>query len=269
MSRKCFPTGPNQPDGARTCLLIKVAVPIALGLLLATSQAMAGEGMKTAPRSWYYPWYAPGYCGYKEPQPVTRPSNPPVQPQKYWLYVSTLPVKNTKKPNVAEVLFHVPDHAQVWLEGVKLPSTGTHHRRFVSPPLDRTMNYVYSVRVNWIENGKWVSQTHHFAVVAGTIHCIYLMKSHATLKPRKAVTKNLAKLSPEDRKLAKAQKYCAVQDRIQLGAMGVPVKVMVKAKPVFLCCSACKKRAESNPDGALTKVKELKARSKKKTRVKK
>jgi uncharacterized protein (TIGR03000 family) len=243
---------------------MKEAVPIALGLLLATGQAMAGGGMKSATR--YYPWYAPGYRPYKEPPPVTRPSNPPVPPQKYWLYVSTLPVKNTKKPNVAELVVHVPENAEVWLQDIKMPNKGTHHRRFISPPLDARMNYVYSVRVNWIEDGKWVSQTHHFAVVAGTIHCIYLMQSHATLKPRTAVAKNLAKLSAEDLKLAKAQKYCAVQDRIRLGAMGAPVKVMMKGKPVFLCCSACKKRAESNPEGALAKATDLKAKFKKRAK---
>jgi uncharacterized protein (TIGR03000 family) len=264
MSGNYFPTGPNFLDGSRTVPFVKEAVLAAVVLLLATAQVLAGEGMKTG--SWPYPWYAPGYRGYKEPRPVTRPSNPPVQPQKYWLYVSTLPVKDTKKPNVAELLVHVPDNAEVWLQDIKMPNKGSHHRRFVSPPLNPAMNYIYSVRVNWIEDGKWVSQTHHFAVVAGTIHCIYLMRSHATLEPRTTVAKSLAKLSPEDRKLAKAQKYCAVQDRIKLGAMGVPVKVMLKGKPGFLCCSACTKRAKSNPDGALAKVKELKAKVKKKAK---
>ncbi len=269
MCGKHAPSGPNHPDRFPGAPFVKKAVLAAVGLFLATAPVLAGEGMKTAPRSSYYPWYAPGYRGYKEPQPITRPSNPPALPQKYWLYVSTLPVKNTKKPRVAEVLVHVPANAEVWLQDVKMPHKGGHHRRFVSPPLDPTMNYVYSVRVNWIEDGKWVSQTHHFAVVADTIHCVYLMKSHATLKPRKAVGKNLAKLSPEDHKLARAQKYCAVQDRIKLGAMGPPVKIMLKGKPVFLCCSACKNRAESNPEGALARVKELKARFHKKARGKK
>jgi uncharacterized protein (TIGR03000 family) len=266
---KYFSSGSNHPDGSLGVPFAKKAVLAAVGLLLAIGQGLAGEGMKAATRSSYYPWYAPGYRGYKESRPVTRPSNPPVRPQKYWLYVSTLPVKNTKKPRVAELLVHVPENAEVWLQDVKLSKKRTHHRHFVSPPLDPNMNYVYTVRVNWIEDGKWVSQTHHFAVVAGTIHCIYLMKSHASLEPKTAVAKNLAKLSPEDGKLAKAQKYCAVQDRIKLGAMGVPVKVMLKGKPVFLCCSACRKRADSNPEGALARAKELKARFHKKARGKK
>src|SRR5204863_7725143 len=46
----------------------------------------------------------------------------------------------------------------------------------------------------------------------------------------------LAKLKPEDRKLAEAQKFCAVLTKNRLGTMGAPVKVMIKDKPVFLCC---------------------------------
>jgi hypothetical protein len=73
---------------------------------------------------------------------------------------------------------------------------------------------------------------------------------------------NLAKLSPEDRKLAEAQKYCAVEDDNRLGEMGVPIKLTIKDQPVFLCCKGCKKDAEKDPDKTLAKVKELKAKAK-------
>jgi hypothetical protein len=76
------------------------------------------------------------------------------------------------------------------------------------------------------------------------------------------VQANLAKLSPEDRKLAEAQKYCAVEDENLLGSMDVPVKVMVKDEPVFLCCKGCKKRALAEPDKTIAKVNELKEKSK-------
>jgi hypothetical protein len=72
---------------------------------------------------------------------------------------------------------------------------------------------------------------------------------------------NLDKLSPEDRKLAEEQKFCAVNSDDRLGEMGVPVKVMVKDQPVFLCCKSCKKEAEDNPDKTLAKVKELKEKN--------
>jgi hypothetical protein len=71
---------------------------------------------------------------------------------------------------------------------------------------------------------------------------------------------NLAKLDPEDRKLAEEQKYCAVENENRLGEMDVPVKVVVKGEPVFLCCKSCRKEAEANPDKTLAKVKELRAK---------
>ena len=72
---------------------------------------------------------------------------------------------------------------------------------------------------------------------------------------------NLAKLSPEDRKLAEAQKWCAVENDNRLGSMEAPVKVMIKDQPVFLCCKGCKKEALAEPDKTLATVKELKAKA--------
>lgn len=76
------------------------------------------------------------------------------------------------------------------------------------------------------------------------------------------VKASLAKLGPDDRKLAEAQRWCAVEDDHRLGVMGPPFKVMVKGQPVFLCCKGCRKLAESEPEATLTKVKELKAKAK-------
>src|SRR5262249_41087666 len=74
------------------------------------------------------------------------------------------------------------------------------------------------------------------------------------------VKANLAQLSPEDRRLAEAQGYCPNTDDNRLGAMGPPIKVMVKGQPVFLCCKACLDTVQANPDQTLAKVEELKAR---------
>lgn len=71
---------------------------------------------------------------------------------------------------------------------------------------------------------------------------------------------NLAKLPEADRKLAEAQRYCAVEDDSRLGSMGVPLKVMIKDQPVFLCCKGCAKGADADPDRTLSKVKELRAK---------
>ncbi len=62
-----------------------------------------------------------------------------------------------------------------------------------------------------------------------------------------------AVLSPEDQKLADAQKVCPVTGEA-LGEMGTPVKVTVKDRTVFLCCDGCKKKALDNPDKTLAAV---------------
>jgi hypothetical protein len=76
-----------------------------------------------------------------------------------------------------------------------------------------------------------------------------------------ALADNLAKLSPEDRKLAEAQRFCAVQDEDRLGSMGTPLKLMIKGQPVFLCCKGCRKQALADPDATLAKVEELKKKA--------
>jgi Cu(I)/Ag(I) efflux system membrane fusion protein len=67
----------------------------------------------------------------------------------------------------------------------------------------------------------------------------------------------LAKLSPEDRKLAELQRQCPILGT-PLGAMGTPVKIEVEGEPVFLCCAACKEEALANPRKTLAKVAALK-----------
>ena len=69
----------------------------------------------------------------------------------------------------------------------------------------------------------------------------------------------LAKLSPADRKLAAAQKFCVVLGDNRLGSMGTPIKLVVEGQPVFICCAACKKKALDNPKATLEKVATLKA----------
>ena len=71
------------------------------------------------------------------------------------------------------------------------------------------------------------------------------------------VAANLAKLSPEDRASAEAQKLCPVTDE-PLGSMGVPIKLDVKDQPVFICCKSCEKNAKKDPDKTLQKVADLK-----------
>jgi membrane fusion protein, copper/silver efflux system len=72
-----------------------------------------------------------------------------------------------------------------------------------------------------------------------------------------AARENLAALSPEDRKLAEAQRLCPITNSL-LGSMGPPEKVVIKGQVVFLCCGGCKEEALKNPDKTLEKVAKLK-----------
>jgi len=77
---------------------------------------------------------------------------------------------------------------------------------------------------------------------------------------RDAVVENLGKLASEDRAVAEAQGYCAAEPESRLGSMGVPIKVMVKDQPVFVCCAGCEKKVLRDADATLAQVADLKAK---------
>src|SRR5262245_34044066 len=80
----------------------------------------------------------------------------------------------------------------------------------------------------------------------------------------KKIAEALAKLSPEDRKLAEEQKFCPESGHL-LGSMDVPIKVDLKTgKTVFVCCSGCVDDAKKDPEGTLKKIADLKAKEKEK-----
>ena len=66
--------------------------------------------------------------------------------------------------------------------------------------------------------------------------------------------KGLEELSADDRKSAMKQHMCPVSDEM-LGSMGTPIKVSVKGQDVWICCGACKKKLEADPDTYLAKLK--------------
>ena len=76
--------------------------------------------------------------------------------------------------------------------------------------------------------------------------------------PNAKITAALATLTPEDRQLAEAQRFCPILPANRLGVMGTPVKVVLAGRTVFLCCDGCKKKAQDNPQETLAKVKKLK-----------
>jgi membrane fusion protein, copper/silver efflux system len=71
----------------------------------------------------------------------------------------------------------------------------------------------------------------------------------------------LAKLRPDERKLAETQKFCPILKNSRLGSMGVPYKVMLHGQAVFLCCDGCAERAQANAAAALAVVEQLRIKS--------
>jgi hypothetical protein len=69
---------------------------------------------------------------------------------------------------------------------------------------------------------------------------------------------NLARLGPEDQRLAERQKYCPLMEGVRLGEMGRPCKVTVKGVSAFVCCENCVRAAQDEPDQALARIRELK-----------
>jgi hypothetical protein len=74
----------------------------------------------------------------------------------------------------------------------------------------------------------------------------------------KKVNASLAKLSPADRNLAEAQRFCAVENENRLGTMGAPIKVTIEGTPVFLCCKGCEGEAKSKPKETVAAAAKLK-----------
>jgi uncharacterized protein (TIGR03000 family) len=238
---------------------------LSLAALLGSATLPAGLALADPPpgTSKLWPWNVGGYQGYTTPaRPATVPAGPEaarpsVTPRQYTLQVTRLPAKDEDNPNSAVMVAHLPEDAEIWFEDAPTTKRGT-LRQFISPPLTPGKQYKYTVRVAWMEEGGKVSQVHTFPVHAGDIHCIDIVKAEAPTVTAE-IKANLASLDPEDQKLAEAQKFCAVQNGIRLGAMGVPVKVMVKDQPVLLCCEGCVERAKNKPDQVLENLQKLKA----------
>jgi uncharacterized protein (TIGR03000 family) len=144
---------------------------------------------------------------------------------------------------------HVPEDALIWFDGDPTRQRGA-LRAFESPALRAGKKFVYHVRLVWFEDGHWVSQTKELPVSAGGMTCLYLTKPSA-------IAAAVAELPAEDRRLAEQQRFCAVQPETPLGAMGPPVKVLLKGQPVFLCCTDCEKKARKEPGKTLAKAEEL------------
>ncbi len=83
----------------------------------------------------------------------------------------------------------------------------------------------------------------------------------ARVEKLKKANAGLARLSPADRMLAEAQRYCVVRDGNELGSMGTPVKLMLEGEPVFVCCAGCKKAATADPKATLATLQDRESQS--------
>lgn len=240
------------------CLSPNVRSVLAAVALLLAVQFAAAEPPPGSSKLW--PWNVQGYQGYQEsrkPAELPPPPHTAASPQRYTLSFTVLPQKHDDA-NTALMMAHLPEDGRIWFEDAPTQQQGM-MRWFTSPTLTPGKDYNYTVRVQWHENGQWVSQMHNFLVHAGDIHCIDIVPNDAQAV-EKEVAANLAKLDPEDRKIAEEQRFCAVQEGIRLGSMGTPVKIMLKDQPIFLCCKGCVDKARSNPDQTLEKVQKIKAK---------
>src|SRR5579884_2359597 len=225
-------------------------------LLAALPTAKAGEGWETKPYGLpghLLPWNRPGYQGYAE---TAKPPEPPpvvtAAPERYTITISRLPQKpQGVDPNIVVLMAHLPEHAQVWFNNQPTKSQGK-VRYFESPPLTPGKQYLYSLRVVWHENGKWVHKTERVLVEAGEMRCVYLLPAN--------IAANLAKLDADERSLAEVQSVCPITGD-PLGTLGVPVKITLKGQPVFLCCKDCIEKAKADPDRTLAKISGPKAKA--------
>jgi len=64
----------------------------------------------------------------------------------------------------------------------------------------------------------------------------------------------LARLPAEDRPLVENQVFCAIKENTRLGSVGQIQKVLVKGRPVFVCCGGCANVAQSTPDETLARL---------------
>jgi YHS domain-containing protein len=76
-----------------------------------------------------------------------------------------------------------------------------------------------------------------------------------SIGPSSEDRENIAKLPEADRKIADMQRLCPITDN-PLGSMGVPYKMVVDGKSLFLCCEGCKGKVDEDPAAALRKIQE-------------
>ncbi len=77
------------------------------------------------------------------------------------------------------------------------------------------------------------------------------------------IASNLAKLPNDaERREVAEQEYCVILDDSKLGSMGVPLRLVIEGRAVYICCKGCSKEALADPKATLAKLDKLKAAKK-------
>jgi len=71
--------------------------------------------------------------------------------------------------------------------------------------------------------------------------------SAAPKSEAETISEAIALLPEAERKVAEAQRTCPVGDA-PLGSMGMPYKVTVQGRDVYLCCEGCQGALEKDPE---------------------
>lgn len=114
--------------------------------------------------------------------------------------------------------------------------------------------------VSGLEPGDRIAATGGFLIDAETrlnpsLAASYFGAGERTPSASKSTTEEewLQGLREADRPLAVRQKVCPITGKA-LGSMGVPVRLELQGRTVFLCCDGCTDAMQSNPDKYLKKL---------------
>jgi uncharacterized protein (TIGR03000 family) len=95
-------------------------------------------------------------------------STPTVSTPQEGYSASALNLDTVVEPDFsARVTVRLPSGAELWFDGVKVPSTGP-VRAFHSPALTPGRLYDYDVKARWGEDGRDVTQTQRVTIAAGS-----------------------------------------------------------------------------------------------------
>jgi uncharacterized protein (TIGR03000 family) len=74
--------------------------------------------------------------------------------------------EDRSQPRPVTISMHVPADAEVWFDDTRTVQTGA-FRAFVSPRLTPGQDYVYTLRVRWVEANRTVERTRRLTIRAG------------------------------------------------------------------------------------------------------